>query len=1382
MSLKDQVISLIIKGRDLFSAPAKDAESAMALLSDKSKALNEQLKSIESRQQAAATLAALGVQATKLTEQINEQRLASERASASLEKSRTALGALTSEQASAEKQLSKHSAELSKLCSKLEQQSSQQRLAATEVQRLTSEHQQAQQVLSRLALRQAEATNQQVAAEAAYRASGNSAKDLRRALNDANTELRTVNSEVKVAESEVNRLSKALDKAATSQDKTTTEFAQTRARITELTASQQALVTATSHTSAQIREQEKALQAQRSAADAAKAELRSLEQELGKNQRAAQKHAKTLHDAEIDTKDLTAASHKLAVQQQAAEQALIQTNKELTKHQRLLAESKKGAAEFTGSIGGATRSLLAMAGAYVGLDRLWDSLKSILATGDDYKKLEAQLSSLMGTMREGQAATQWIKEFANSTGTQIDTVRESFVLMKSMGLDPMNGSLQALVDYGAKVGASQEKLQGVILAVSQMWAKQKIQAEEAIQLAERGIPVWDMLAQATGKSVAELMKMSENSQLTREHIRLLLNEMGNAASGQAADSLRRLGGQFNVLRNNWEEFKHTIADSGVYKVATNFIKELNERFKAMAEDGSLKQAAQKISDFFSRLITDGGPAIKATLENISALATGVNVVVSSVRIAVNAVTAGISSIAGIYTGIQAQILAGTAAILDAIGADKIAAKVRQGAEAVQAIADAYIAQVEQDSKDIKAAWESMTQGAAASHQRLAESIKTSNAEIARDTQATLGQATAETTTAVIEQVERLRAAAHKLTDEFTAQQQAFEQGLITSEQLAGSFRAMAEAQLRLAKETQTAVPETLQQQAALLGLETSLEAAARATGMLSQEQLKAEQAAADYQAQMLRAGITSVKSLQEQEAAAKSTYDAVKLAMEQGIGSAYELEQAYQKWADAALKAATAQGELPSELLQTEAAAQGFLPILTSMVLEQSKFNAMVDDSSKLLSPYVSRINEAREAISRIETELKAHNVSLARRTQLSKELVYWQDEERKSREKLQFAQEQGLKTSSQLLNEQHLLERQLERLAAAYGRGSLSAGEFALKQETLTERLRIVNELLGDFANQQSQVKQSIDATNGSLDAQSTALQQHSQAVASAREFVNLFAGAQEHLNKQFDYSNTSMADMDRRLEDLNRSIASNNEVTDGWWQMLAQQSNAAFEREKRIIEETKAYQRMQQQLKSNTLTLAQLKQLSGDVTYGFQHLDQTKLSQLTSSIDEARTRLLSLRDDLTGTVHSLQVELDQLSNQGKPSAEMELLERRNQLQRKLNAARAMGDEAAQMAAQKALLLAEQIAATKSRQLAQEKAQQDADERARLLAEQQRAAQTDAGIARSALTQPLMSAAREPDAVLRLVVGNTTLDAATSKSLLEMLLIEIKRQQQLGS
>ena len=55
--------------------------------------------------------------------------------------------------------------------------------------------------------------------------------------------------------------------------------------------------------------------------------------------------------------------------------------------------------------------------------------------------------------------------------------------------------------------------------------------EEALQLIERGVPVWDLLAKATGRNVQELQKMSEAGQLGRDVILQLIDAMGRQNAG-----------------------------------------------------------------------------------------------------------------------------------------------------------------------------------------------------------------------------------------------------------------------------------------------------------------------------------------------------------------------------------------------------------------------------------------------------------------------------------------------------------------------------------------------------------------------------------------------------------------------------------------------------------------------------------------------------------------------------------------------------------------------------------------------------------------------------------------------------------------------------------
>ena len=71
-------------------------------------------------------------------------------------------------------------------------------------------------------------------------------------------------------------------------------------------------------------------------------------------------------------------------------------------------------------------------------------------------------------------------------------------------MDPMDGTLQALVDKNAQLGGSMEDLNGIILQLGQGWTKQKLQSQDIIAIMERGIPVWDLLSDAMGKTAGEV--------------------------------------------------------------------------------------------------------------------------------------------------------------------------------------------------------------------------------------------------------------------------------------------------------------------------------------------------------------------------------------------------------------------------------------------------------------------------------------------------------------------------------------------------------------------------------------------------------------------------------------------------------------------------------------------------------------------------------------------------------------------------------------------------------------------------------------------------------------------------------------------------------------
>jgi tape measure domain-containing protein len=788
MSFKDQVINLIIQGKDLFSSEAKKSEKAVAELASQSEILNARLKELEDLQGAADSIDGLTASISK-----------------------------------GEKAYKDNSVALDKLVT-------EQKAAVKELKQL----------------------------EAAQKAAEGSTNQLEQEYNQAQAALVKYETELQQARVEVAKLSTEQQQSATASTEQAAALTKAKIDLQQLTTEQTSaknaateLVTALDTQRRELLEVSAATEvASRNKADytlkvkTARTEVSQLASSINKNKTELDKNTASLKTAGISMDNLADATKDLKQQQAAAETALSGVNTRLERHNKLLTESQKQAGDFGGSVKSATASLVAMAGAYIGVDKLWESLKSILTAGDDAASFSAQMTAMMGSIASGEQATQWIKDFANNTGTRLDSAKQAFASLKTFGIDPMNGALQSMVDYNAKLGGSQEKLEGIILGVGQAWAKQKLQGEEILQLVERGIPVWDLLEKVTGKNAVQLQKMSEAGQLGRDVMQQLFEEMGKQANGQASKSLERLSGQVNLMSNKWTEFKTIIADSGAYQVAVDFIQSLNDKFDELNKNGQIKQAAQDISDFFTTLIKDGGASITATLENIAAFARALNVISGSLRLVWNGITAGLSAIALVATASFAKILDAYAYMIEALGGDELGASIRQVSEAVKAISEGYKQQIEQDSKDINAAWKQITgeveQAASTAYKAAGDAatksakVQTDAANKVADAQKNQGDATNEQTAKIKEfelamskagittvTVLREQAAAAKATYEEVKQGAA--DGVASTNELNQAFLKYAEASINAAVAGDKQVEASIRQQAANLGLADNID-------------------------------------------------------------------------------------------------------------------------------------------------------------------------------------------------------------------------------------------------------------------------------------------------------------------------------------------------------------------------------------------------------------------------------------------------------------------------------------------------------------------------------------------------------------------------------
>ena len=412
------------------------------------------------------------------------------------------------------------------------------------------------------------------------------------------------------------------------------------------------------------------------------------------------------------------------------------------------------------SLGRSIRNLVV---ASLGFYTIKKAMQGVLQTGDQFERLQVQMNAIMGSIEEGERAVAWVRQFTKDTPLQLEQVAESFVLLKNFGLDPMDGTLQAIVDQNSKLGGGFERLSRISLALGQAWGKQKLQGEELRQLIEAGVPVWDLLAKSTGKNVTELRKLSEQGKLGTDVVKGLIAEIGKSSQGAAADNMSLLSGLVSNMADRWTEFKNAVAESGWLDYIKVQLADLGTRIDEMVSNGQLQQLAKSISDGFISM----AESIKASLHDVSfesfvaSIQNGFNTISSvlgslrsafvitgsSITLFLNGFTLAIKSMALVVTANLTRAARAATSFFEAIGADKLAKKASNVTKIMRGMSEGFAESIKQDQQAINDAFKKLGAELVRENASTQQKIRTENKKTtdeARKDQVSLNSAITET--------------------------------------------------------------------------------------------------------------------------------------------------------------------------------------------------------------------------------------------------------------------------------------------------------------------------------------------------------------------------------------------------------------------------------------------------------------------------------------------------------------------------------------------------------------------------------------------------------------------------------------------------------------
>jgi tape measure domain-containing protein len=228
---------------------------------------------------------------------------------------------------------------------------------------------------------------------------------------------------------------------------------------------------------------------------------------------------------------------------------------------------------------------------------------AVIDLNSSLEQSKIAFTTMLGSAEKADAFLDSLAKFAAETPFEFPDLVNASKRMFAFGFQAKEvvPLLTAVGDAVAAVGGGAEVIDGVTTALGQMQAKGKVSAEEMNQLAERGIPAWDMLAKKMGVSVAEAMEASAKGQVKAETMLAAFQE------GAAA----RFGGMMAKQAKTWQGALSTISDSlnmAMARAFRPFFDLLSSGAVAVAQflsDQAFADWASTVADGMAQMLKDG---------------------------------------------------------------------------------------------------------------------------------------------------------------------------------------------------------------------------------------------------------------------------------------------------------------------------------------------------------------------------------------------------------------------------------------------------------------------------------------------------------------------------------------------------------------------------------------------------------------------------------------------------------------------------------------------------------------------------------------------------------------------------------------------------------
>jgi len=265
--------------------------------------------------------------------------------------------------------------------------------------------------------------------------------------------------------------------------------------------------------------------------------------------------------------------------------------------------ANRGLKELKGNLGGlgtaannVSGNFLKLAAAAGGIAAAVKGLQSIGSIGGSFEDLRSSLNAVFGSVEAGSKAFEDVKAFAKTTQFSVQQLTKNFVQLKAAGIEPTTDLLQTFADAAS---VTTDEL-GTFQASMDLLARTTaggLGLEELNRLADRGIPVFDILNEKLGITRLEISNVGKTAEGAAQIIAALTEGLEERFGGASLARAQNLNQILNNLGDATDDLNDSLFQAGFGR----FFKVLAIGFGSFVEEITKLISDDSLNNFFDGL-------------------------------------------------------------------------------------------------------------------------------------------------------------------------------------------------------------------------------------------------------------------------------------------------------------------------------------------------------------------------------------------------------------------------------------------------------------------------------------------------------------------------------------------------------------------------------------------------------------------------------------------------------------------------------------------------------------------------------------------------------------------------------------------------------------